>query len=83
LPHGNQHILLLWKGSTRDRCEGLVILNKDTHQRQEFSADPLRTMVQSGAALKCVSPKNPLAHVPEPFHYDLRPGEAIVLVARR
>ena len=82
LPYGNPQVLLLWKGSRHDNTEALVILNKDTHQRQEFFADSLRTMVQTGAALKCVSPKNPLAHVSEPFHYDLRPGEAIVLVAR-
>jgi starch synthase (maltosyl-transferring) len=83
LPHDNSEILVMWKGSTRSQDEALVILNKDVFARQVFYVDTLRPLVQSGAALACVSPENPLDYVPEPFHYELRPGEAIVLVTRR
>jgi starch synthase (maltosyl-transferring) len=74
---------VMWKGSTLSKDEGLVILNKDLWNRQTFYVESLHPMVQAGAALQCVSPKNPLEFVPEPFHYELRPGEAIVLVTRR
>lgn len=83
LHHGDPSLLVLWKGSTRTREEALVILNKDIHARHEFWADDLRHLVQSGAALTCVSPENPLEYVHRPFHYDLRPGEAVVLVTER
>jgi starch synthase (maltosyl-transferring) len=83
LPHDNGQILVMWKGSTRSQDEALIILNKDVFSRQVFYVETLRPLVQSGAALVCVSPENPLDYLPEPFHYELRPGEAIVLVARR
>ncbi len=77
------NILVLWKGSTRTRDEALVILNKDIWNRHGFWSENLRHLVQSGAALSCVSPENPLEYVPQPFQYELRPGEAIVLVTTR
>jgi starch synthase (maltosyl-transferring) len=83
LPHDNGQILVMWKGSTRSHDEALIILNQDLFGRQEFYVETLRPLVQAGAALACVSPENPLDYVPEPFHYELRPGEAIVLVTRR
>ena len=83
VPWGQPNILVLWKGSVRTGEEALLILNKDPWAWQRFEAASLRPLVQSGAPLKCVSPENPLEHVPEPFVYDLRPGEGIVLVARR
>jgi len=79
----NPNVLLMWKGATRSRDEALVILNKDTHARQDFWAHDLRDYVQSGAKLRCESPENPMDHVAQPFHYQLRPGEAIVLVTER
>ena len=81
--NGNPSVLVMWKGSSRTRDEALVILNKDVHNYQHFHAESLRRLVQSGAPLKCVSPENALPFVPEPFTYELRPGEGIVLVAKR
>jgi starch synthase (maltosyl-transferring) len=83
LPHDNPQILVVWKGSTHSQDEALIILNKDVYSRQVFYVDTLRPLVQAGAALACVSPENPLEYVHQPFHYELRPGEAIVLVTRR
>jgi starch synthase (maltosyl-transferring) len=79
----NRDVLMLWKGSVRSREEALILLNIDTYSRQQVWFDTLRRFVQSGAALQCVSPDNPMEHVAEPFHYELRPGEAIVLVTKR
>jgi starch synthase (maltosyl-transferring) len=79
----NRSLLGLWKGSTQGREEALIVLNKDVHERQVFYADTLRRYLQSQAPLKCVSPENPLSHVNEPFHYELRPGEALVFVTER
>jgi starch synthase (maltosyl-transferring) len=79
----NREVLMLWKGSTRSREEALILLNTDVHNRQDVWFDTLRRFVQSGQALTCVSPDNPMDHITEPFHYELRPGEAIVLVTKR
>jgi starch synthase (maltosyl-transferring) len=79
----NSEVLLMWKGATGSRDEALVILNKDIHGRQDFWAQDLRSYVQSGAKLRCESPQNPMDHVAQPFHYQLRPGEAVVLVTER
>jgi starch synthase (maltosyl-transferring) len=79
----NRDVLMLWKGSTRSREEALILLNTSVHQRQTVWFDTLRRFVQSGQALTCVSPENPMEHISEPFHYELRPGEAIVLVTKR
>jgi starch synthase (maltosyl-transferring) len=79
----NREVLMLWKGSVRSREEAVILLNTDTYNRQSIWFESLRKYVQSGAALKCVSPENPMDHVSEPFHYELRPGEAIVLVTTR
>jgi len=79
----NRNVLGLWKGSTHSREEALIILNIDVHDRQVFYVDTLRRLMQAQAPLKCVSPDNPLSHVHEPFHYELRPGEALVFVTER
>lgn len=79
----NREVLLLWKGSTRSREEALILLNTDVHNRQSIWFDTLRRFVQSGQPLICVSPDNPMDLISEPFHYELRPGEAIVLVTKR
>ena len=79
----NREVMMLWKGSVRSREEALILLNTDKYSRQTVWFDTLRRYVQSGAALTCVSPDNPMEHVSEPFHYELRPGEAIVLVTTR
>ncbi|HZR16910.1 MAG TPA: alpha-amylase family glycosyl hydrolase [Verrucomicrobiae bacterium] len=83
LPSPNPNILLLWKGSVKRPHEALLILNKDPWHHQDFYTDTFRHYVQSGAALKDVSPEYPLDFIPEPFHYGLRPGQGIVLVTTR
>jgi starch synthase (maltosyl-transferring) len=79
----NPALLAFWKGSTHSKEEALVVLNTDVHNRQVFYVSTVRQLIQSQAALKCVSPENPLDHVHEPFHYELRPGEGLVFVTER
>jgi len=76
----NPNILLMWKGSVEIQSESLIILNKDIHNKQHFYADSLHKFIQSGRALNDVSPEYRLEYLPEPFSYDLRPGQGIVLV---
>ena len=73
----------MWKGALQSREEALIVLNTNVHEYRRFEEESLGRLVQSGAPLSCVSPENPLPFVPEPFVYDLRPGEAIVVVAAR
>ncbi|MEW6382193.1 MAG: alpha-amylase family glycosyl hydrolase [bacterium] len=79
----NHHVLLMWKASTSDREESLVILNKDIHNRQHFRTESLQKFIQSGAPLKDISPEFTLDYIPVPFAYDLRPGQGIVLITSR
>jgi len=79
----NPALLGLWKGSTHSKEEALLVLNTDVHNRQVFYVPTVRQLIQSQAPLKCVSPENPLDHVHEPFHYELRPGEGLVFVTER
>lgn len=79
----NRQLLGIWKGSTNSRDEALIILNTDGYNREVFYVDTLRRLMQSQAPLTCVSPDNPLEHICEPFHYELRPGEALVFVTQR
>ena len=77
----NDNILVLWKGATTSRPrEAIIVLNKDPNQRNYFRVNRLSELVQSSRPLKCVSPDNPMDHLPEPFEYDLRPGEGLVFV---
>ncbi len=79
----NSNILLMWKASTHTREEALLILNKDIYHHQHFETQRLADLMQSGAACTDVSPEYPLDFLPEPFNYDLRPGQGIVLVTKR
>ncbi len=83
LHNGNPATLLMWKASTYTREEALIILNKDVHNKQCFQTESLHAYVQSKAPLRDVSPEYPLDYLPEPFTYELRPGQSIVLVAKR
>ena len=83
LSHSNPQVLLMWKGSLAARGEALLILNKDISQKQLFYAESLKDFVQSGAQIIDVSPESRLAYIPEPFSYDLLPGQAIVLITTR
>lgn len=78
----NPNILLLWKGSHAAGQEALLILNKDNWNRQYFHADCLHRFVQSGEPFIDVSPEYRLDFIPEPFSYELRPGQGILLVTR-
>ena len=83
LPCPNPNVLLMWKTSARGREEALLILNQDPWRHQDFATDHFRHFLQSGAALRDVSPEYPLDYIHEPFHYGLRPGQGIVLVTTR
>jgi starch synthase (maltosyl-transferring) len=83
LANGNPNVLIMWKASVTTRDEALIILNKDVHNKQHFHEENLHGFVQSKAPLTDVSPEYPLDFIPEPFAYDLRPGQGIVLVTMR
>ena len=74
-----------WDASDREMVsqQAVLALNKDAWGYQSsYIEDPAR-LFQAAGPVRCVSPENPLAHVAVPFQYDLRPGEAVVLVAGR
>jgi len=73
----------MWKASTNDHEESLVILNKDIHNKQRFYTEKMQKFIQSGAPLKDISPEFTLDYIPSPFTYDLRPGQGIVLITSR
>jgi starch synthase (maltosyl-transferring) len=79
----NPNILIMWKASTHTQEEALLILNKDIQHHQHFEAKSLYDFMQSGSACTDVSPEYSLDFIPEPFAYDLRPGQGIVFVAMR
>ena len=83
LPYQNPNILLMWKASSKNHDEALIIINKDTWNHQYFQSDNLGTYIQAGAPLIDVSPEYTLEYIPRPFSYDLRPGQAFVMVASR
>ncbi len=80
----NPNVLVMWKASTTSRDEALLILNKDAEHRQRFAVDDVGKLVQAGAPLVDVTPDaEPLAHIPAPFEYELRPGEGRVMITSR
>lgn len=79
----NPDILVMWKASTTTREEALLILNKDIHHHRLFHVDSLCEFVQAGRPCIDISPEYALDYLPEPFIYDLRPGQGIVLVTSR
>jgi starch synthase (maltosyl-transferring) len=83
LQDGNPNILLMWKASTYTQEEALLILNKDIHHHQNFHTERICDFMQSKSPCNDVSPEYSLDYVPEPFTYDLRPGQGIVLVNTR
>jgi starch synthase (maltosyl-transferring) len=83
LSTANPSVLVMWKGSVRSQEESLLILNKDIRNRQTFSTPRIRDLVQAGAPLVDISPEDPLEYIPEPFSYDLGPGQGIVLITTR
>jgi starch synthase (maltosyl-transferring) len=83
LSTGNRNVLVMWKASVTTRDEALLILNKDVHGKQHFHEESLQKCVQSLGPLVDVSPECPMDYIPEPFSYELLPGQGIVLVAIR
>jgi len=83
LRQGNAEVLLMWKASISTQEESLVILNKDTHNKQHFCVENLQEFVQAGAPLVDLSPQYRMEYIPRPFSYDLRPGQGIVLMTSR
>jgi len=81
--YDNPGILLMWKGSAKSPDEALIVMNKDPWNWQHFYVDNLKQYVQAGAPLHDVSPENPMEFLPEPFSYELRPGECRVMVTTR
>lgn len=79
----NPNILVMWKASINTQEESLIILNKDIYNKQHFYADSLHKFIQAGGPLNDVSPEYRLEYIPEPFSYDLRPGQGLVLVTAR
>lgn len=77
----NPNILLMQKTSTRSQAKALLILNQDIWSHQEFFSASLQHFLPSGAPRRDISPEFPLDRVNEPFHYALRPGQGIVLLA--
>ena len=83
LTYHNSNLLLLWKASTSSPEESLIILNKDIHNPQPFHVENLYDFVHAKTRLTDVSPEFPLDYIETPFSYDLRPGQAIVLMTAR
>ncbi len=76
----NPAVLVIWKASTVDSSQALIILNKDVWNRQHFHIDNLQHYVQHASTLVDVSPQWPMDFLPAPFDYELLPGMARVLV---
>jgi len=77
------HVLVMWKGSSSTQEESLLILNKSIENKQRFSAESFKDLVQAGAPLEDLSPEFPLSYIPTPFSYDLLPGQGKVFIANR
>jgi starch synthase (maltosyl-transferring) len=83
LPSSNPAVLIMWQGSAALGQEALLFFNTDVWHDQHIEVSDLRTFVQSGQPLVDVSPESRMDYVAvAPFSYDLRPGQAIVLVTR-
>jgi len=80
LNSGNPAVLLMWKVAANRKEEALLILNKDTWQRQRFYAENLQYFIQVSPPLHDVSFEWALDHLPAPFEFELAPGMTRVLV---
>jgi starch synthase (maltosyl-transferring) len=80
IDHANPNILVMWKADRRDKSEALIILNKDTSNRQHFRVDNLYHYIQKPPPLIDVSPEWPLDYLPTPFAFELLPGMGRILV---
>ena len=83
LHYDNPNILIMWKASTINKDEALLVLNKDIWNIQHFYTQNLHQYVQARAPLHDVSPEYPVEFIPEPFIYDINPGQGLVYVTQR
>ncbi len=83
LPYENPKVLVMWKASSSDSEESLLILNKDITGKQHFQTEAVQRFLQAGAPVTDISPEYRLDYVPAPFEYDLRPGQGILLITLR
>ena len=83
LPHRNQNVLVMWKASVASEAEALLVLNTDIGAKQRFCVESISRFMQAGAPPVDVSPEYRLDYIPAPFRYELRPGQGIVLTAKR
>ncbi len=81
LESSNPNVLVMRKASVYSNEKLLLILNKDIYYHQNFSIGRFADLMQSGDICRDISPEYPLDYLPEPFSYDLRPGQGIVLIA--
>lgn len=77
----NPEVMLMWKASTRNREQALIILSKDPWNRQTFRSDDLYRYVQCPPPLTDVSPEWPMSYLPTPFEFELHPGMGRILVS--
>lgn len=80
---GDGNILILWKGSVNTVEEALIFVNRDFQAEHGFHSDNLSHFVQTDQPFTDLSPGNRLQRITSPFHYDFKPGEALVLVTKR
>jgi len=78
----NPNVLVMRKRSADHSQQALLILNKDAKHHQELFTENFRPFLQSEAKLRDVSPEYTLEHVQQPFHYNLRAGQGIVLISQ-
>ena len=83
LDYHNPAILVLRKQHAGGKDRALLIINKDPWNNQEFYCEDLQQLLGDSTPLHDVSPDWPMEHLPAPFHFDLGPGVARVLVTAK
>jgi starch synthase (maltosyl-transferring) len=80
LGSANPNVLVMRKDSISTREQSLIILNKDIHRVEHFSAESLEELLETETPLVDVSPEHRMESISSPFSRDLRPGQGMVLV---
>ena len=81
ISHDQTPILFFRKTSNCRQEVALIILNKDTWNKQHFYEDNLYQHVQSDKPLKDLSLEYPLDFIPSQYEFGLNPGMSRVMVA--
>lgn len=76
----NPAVLVMRKTSQKGAGEALLVLNKDSRNRQHFHSEDLYRYLQGPAPLVDVSPEWSMDYLPTPFNFDLSPGMGRVMV---